>query len=171
MQGRVVKTTGSWYSVRLDNGAVVSCRIKGKMRLIDRRTTNPVNIGDLVLVDTEDDDSVIKEVLPRTNYIIRQSARHRTAEHILAANLDQALLMSTIAMPRTSTGFIDRFLVTATAYHIPCVLLFNKVDLYNDKEMQAAMQLKEVYLKAGFEVILTSAEKNIGVALAGNDER
>jgi ribosome biogenesis GTPase len=103
-------------------------------------------------------------VLPRTNYIIRQSARHRTAEHILAANLDQALLMSTIAMPRTSTGFIDRFLVTATAYHIPCVLLFNKVDLYNDKEMQAAMQLKEVYLKAGFEVILTSAEKNIGVA-------
>jgi ribosome biogenesis GTPase len=164
MQGRVIKTTGSWYSVRLDNGTVVSCRIKGKMRLIDRRTTNPVNIGDLVVVDTEEGDSVIKEVLPRTNYIIRQSSRHRTAEHILAANIDQALVMATVAMPRTSTGFIDRFLVTATAYHIPSVLLFNKVDLYNKKEMQAVIELEDAYIKAGYQVILTSAEENIGIS-------
>ncbi len=163
MQGRVIKTTGSWYSVRLDSGTVVSCRIKGKMRLIDRRTTNPVNIGDLVVVDTEEGDSVIKEVLPRTNYIIRQSSRHRTAEHILAANIDQALVMATVAMPRTSTGFIDRFLVTATAYHIPSVLLFNKVDLYNKKEMQAVIELEDAYIKAGYQVILTSAEENIGI--------
>src|SRR4030095_3148153 len=97
MQGRIVKSTVSWYSVRLDDGSVVPSRVKGKLRLVDRRTTNPVNIGDLVIVEIEDGDSVIKEVLPRNNYIIRQSVRNRAAEHILAANLDQALMMATIA--------------------------------------------------------------------------
>jgi len=164
MQGRVIKSTGSWYNVRLDDGTVISCRVKGKMRLIDRRTTNPVNIGDLVLVDREDGDPVIKEVLPRHNYIIRQSVRHRTAEHIIAANLDQALLMATIAMPRTSTGFIDRFLVTATAYHIPAVILLNKTDLYNEEETRKAKQLQEVYAKAGYRLILTSARQMTGVS-------
>ena len=145
MQGRVIKSTGSWYNVRMDDGTLLSCRIKGKLRLISRRTTNPVNIGDLVLVDTEDGDSIIHEVLPRRNYIIRQSARNRTAEHIIAANLDQAIIMATIAMPRTSTGFIDRFLVTATAYHVPAVVVFNKIDLYAKEELQYLDELVKIY--------------------------
>lgn len=163
MQGLVIKSTGSWYNVRLDDGSVITCRIKGKLRLIDRRTTNPVNIGDKVMVDTEDGDPVIREILPRRNYIIRQSTHNRTAEHIIAANLDQALIMATITMPRTSTGFIDRFLVTATAYHIPAMVLFNKTDVYDEKEMELVNYLAEVYRNAGFPVVLTSAEENIGV--------
>ncbi|MEO6167705.1 MAG: ribosome small subunit-dependent GTPase A [Chitinophagales bacterium] len=163
MQGRVIKSTGSWFNVRMDDGSVLQCRIKGKMRLIDRRTTTPVNIGDLVLVDTEDGDSVIHEVLPRHNYIIRQATRNRTAEHIIAANLDQAIVMATIAKPRTSTGFIDRFLVTASAYHIPGVVIFNKTDVYDEKETEQVNYLTAVYRKAGFPVVCTSAEKNSGV--------
>lgn len=133
------------------------------MRLIDRRTTNPVNIGDIVEVDTEDGDSVIHEVLPRKNYIIRQASRHRTAEHILAANLDQVLVMASIAMPRTSTGFIDRFLVTAGAYHIPAVVLFNKIDMYDEEEMEQVKSLETTYRNAGYEAVLTSAENDTGV--------
>src|ERR1051325_3001173 len=128
MKGIVTKSTGSWYNVRLEDGTNVQARVKGKLRLVDRRTTNPVNIGDKVVVETEEGDSVISEILPRENYIIRQSSRNRTAEHIIACNLDQALLMATISQPRTSSGFIDRFLVTATAYHIPSVVVFNKID-------------------------------------------
>lgn len=163
MQGRVIKSTGSWYQVRLDDGTIISCRIKGKLRLIDRRTTTPVNIGDLVAVNMDDGDATIQEVLPRSNYIIRQSARNRTAEHIIAANIDQAFIMATIAMPRTSTGFIDRFLVTATAYHIPSIVLFNKTDLYTDSEQEQVALLSAIYAKAGFTVVATSAEKNLGV--------
>ena len=163
MQGRVIKSTGSWYQVKMDNGAVISCRIKGKLRLIERRTTTPVNIGDLVMVNIEEGDATIQEVLPRNNYIIRQSTHNRTAEHIIAANLDQAIIMATIAMPRTSTGFIDRFLVTATAYHIPCIVLFNKTDLYNESEQEQVAQLANIYRQAGFMVVATSAEKNTGV--------
>lgn len=163
MQGRVIKSTGSWYQVKMDNGAVISCRIKGKLRLIERRTTTPVNIGDLVMVNIEEGDATIQEVLPRSNYIIRQSTHNRTAEHIIAANLDQAIIMATIALPRTSTGFIDRFLVTATAYHIPCIVLFNKTDLYNESEQEQVAQLANIYRQAGFMVVATSAEKNTGV--------
>lgn len=163
MQGRVIKSTGSWYHVRLDNGTVLPCRIKGKLRLINRRTTNPVNIGDLVMVDTAEADPVISEVLPRRNYIIRQSARNRTAEHIIAANLDQAMVMATVAMPRTSTGFIDRFLVTASAYHVPSVLIFNKIDLYDPSETAMLKDLTATYTNAGFSVIVTSAETGTGV--------
>ncbi|MBK9729774.1 MAG: ribosome small subunit-dependent GTPase A [Chitinophagaceae bacterium] len=163
MQGRVIKSTGSWYQVRMDDGSVLSCRIKGKLRLIDRRTTTPVNIGDLVMVSVEESDATIREVLPRRNYIIRQSTHNRTAEHIIAANIDQAFIMATIAMPRTSTGFIDRFLVTATAYHIPSIVLFNKIDLYDEKEMELVNYLKDVYSKIGFVTVCTSAEKNTGV--------
>ncbi|MFI5136051.1 MAG: ribosome small subunit-dependent GTPase A, partial [Chitinophagales bacterium] len=96
MKGIITKSTGSWYSVRLENGNYIQARVKGKLRLVDRRTTNPVNIGDHVMIETEDGDSVIAEILSRNNYIIRQSSRHRTAEHIIACNLDQAILMATI---------------------------------------------------------------------------
>lgn len=163
MQGRVIKSTGSWYNVLVDDGRVLQCRIKGKLRLIDRRTTAPVNIGDLVVVSDEDGDAVIEEVLPRRNYIIRQSTHNRTAEHIIAANLDQAFIMATIAMPRTSTGFIDRFLVTATAYHIPAIVLLNKMDLYDKEEKAYAKELVATYHQSGFQVVCTSAQENTGV--------
>ncbi|MCY7410393.1 MAG: ribosome small subunit-dependent GTPase A [Chitinophagales bacterium] len=163
MKGRVTKSTGSWYNVRLEDGTTVEARVKGKMRLIQRRTSNPVNIGDLVMVDRDDGDAVIREVLPRNNYIIRQSSRNRTAEHILACNIDQAFVMATIAQPRTSTGFVDRFLVTATAYHIPCIVLLNKMDLYNEKELRMAAEWEKIYSACGYKVVLTSAEKSFHV--------
>ena len=142
---------------------MVQARVKGKLRLIDRRTTNPVNIGDKVIVEIEEDDAVIKEILPRENYIIRQSSRNRTAEHILACNLDQALIMATLAQPRTSTGFIDRFLATATAYHVPAVIVLNKMDLYDEEELLFADEMKSMYGKVGYGVILTSVNKQAGI--------
>ncbi|HYV93861.1 MAG TPA: ribosome small subunit-dependent GTPase A [Chitinophagales bacterium] len=163
MKGLVTKSTGSWYNVRLEDGTNVQARVKGKLRLVDRRTTNPVNIGDRVVIDTEEGDSVISEILPRENYIIRQSSRNRTAEHILACNLDQAMVMATISQPRTSTGFIDRFLVTATAYHVPSIVVLNKTDLYQEKEMRIMNEWKSVYTSAGYKVITTSAEKMEGI--------
>ncbi|MEO5675080.1 MAG: ribosome small subunit-dependent GTPase A [Chitinophagales bacterium] len=157
MKGRVTKSTGSWYNVRLQEGNTVLARVKGKLRLVDRRTTNPVNIGDWVMIDKDESDYVIREILPRDNYIIRQSSRNRTAEHILACNLDQAIVIATIAQPRTSTGFIDRFLVTATAYHIPSIIILNKTDVYNEKEKQRAAEWKRTYTAAGYQLIYTSA--------------
>ena len=163
MKGIITKSTGSWYNVRLEDGNYVQARVKGKLRLVDRRTTNPVNIGDRVLIEMEEGDSVISEVLPRENYIIRQSSRHRTAEHIIACNLDQAILMATISQPRTSSGFIDRFLVTATAYHIPSVIIFNKLDLYKEKERRILDEMKKIYKNAEYRVVITSAETGEGV--------
>lgn len=160
MKGRVTKSTGSWYNVRLQEGNTVLARVKGKLRLVDRRTTNPVNIGDWVMIDKDEGDYVIREILPRDNYIIRQSSRNRTAEHILACNLDQAIVIATIAQPRTSTGFIDRFLVTATAYHIPSIIILNKTDVYNEKEKQRAAEWKQTYTAAGYQLICTSAVTN-----------
>src|SRR5580698_6329467 len=136
MRGIVIRATGNWYEVRLENGSQISCRIKGKIRLEDRRSTNPVVIGDEVEVEFSEDDKMITEIYQRKNYIIRQSPKHRTAEHIIAANLDLAVLIATINHPRTSTGFIDRMLCTTTAYHIPTILVFNKSDLYNDDELK-----------------------------------
>jgi len=164
MKGVITKSTGSWYNVRLENGNYIQARVKGKLRLVDRRTTNPVNIGDRVMIEMEEGDSVIAEVLPRENYIIRQSSRHRTAEHIIACNLDQAILMATISQPRTSSGFMDRFLVTATAYHIPAVIVFNKLDLYNEKALSVLNEMKKIYTNAGYRILVTSAETNAGVA-------
>jgi ribosome biogenesis GTPase len=163
MKGVVIKSTGSWYGVRLDDGRHLQARVKGKLRLVDRRTTNPVIIGDRVLIESENDDAVIAEVLPRDNYIIRQSSRHRAAEHIVACNLDQAILMATITQPRTSTGFIDRFLVTATAYHVPTVIVFNKLDLYEEKELRTLGEWKKLYEAIGYRVVATSVVTNTGV--------
>lgn len=163
MKGVVIKSTGSWYDVRLEDGRHLQARVKGKLRLVDRRTTNPVIIGDRVLIESENHDAVIAEVLPRDNYIIRQSSRHRAAEHIIACNLDQAFLMATITQPRTSSGFIDRFLVTATAYHVPTVIVFNKLDLYDGKELRTLDEWKQLYDAIGYRVVATSVVTNIGV--------
>lgn len=165
MTGRVIKATGSWYSVMTADGTIHQCRIKGKMRLTDRRTTNPVAIGDLVEIeeDSRGADMLIKEVLPRNNYIIRQSSKSRTAEHVLAANLDQAVLIASLTQPFTPPGFIDRFLVTATAYHIPAVLVFNKIDLYEEEQLQKLEEFENIYSDAGYTVLLTSIIDKSGI--------
>ncbi len=160
MKGRVTKSTGSWYDVLTNEGVTLQCRLKGKLRLENRRTTNPVVIGDWVMVEPEKDNSaaVISEVLKRNNYIIRQSARNRTAEHILAANIDRSFIIATVKQPATTTGFIDRFLLTAEAYHIPSTILLNKMDLYNEEDLKQVEFLKNIYSKAGYSVELISAK-------------
>jgi ribosome biogenesis GTPase len=165
MKGRVVKATGSWYLVKKDNHEIINCRTKGKLRLESRRSTNPVVIGDWVTVEPSHsgNDFLISEILPRTNYIIRQSSRNRTAEHILATNIDQLLLVASIVQPLTPIGFIDRYLITASAYHIPAIIVFNKIDLYNDYEMAQMDTLIKTYTTIGYKLIATSAEKNIGI--------
>ena len=149
-EGVVIKSTGSWYEVRNDEGEIVLCRLRGKIRLDGIRTTNPVAVGDKVIYEKENnkDTCVINKILPRSNVIRRKSVNLSKASHIIAANIDQAILVATIAQPRTSTGFIDRFLVTAEAYHIPTTIVFNKCDLYDEEQlMQAKLVLQLLELR------------------------
>ena len=158
--GRVIKSTGSWYDVRNDAGEVVLCRLRGKIRLDGLRTTNPVAVGDLVNYEKERDKDtcVIDRILPRTNVIVRKSVNLSKESHIIASNVDQAILVATIAQPRTSTGFIDRFTVTAEAYHIPVVIVFNKCDIYDDEQNAMVEQLMKVYNGIGYESFVISAK-------------
>ena len=158
--GRVIKSTGSWYDVRNDAGEVMLCRLRGKIRLDGLRTTNPVAVGDLVNYEKERDKEtcVIDKILPRTNVIVRKSVNLSKESHIIASNVDQAILVATIAQPRTSTGFIDRFTVTAEAYHIPVVIVFNKCDIYDDEQNAMAEQLMKVYNGIGYESFVISAK-------------
>ena len=158
--GRVIKSTGSWYDVRDDAGMVVSCRLRGKIRLDGLRTTNPVAVGDLVNFEKERDKDtcVIDKILPRTNVIVRKSVNLSKESHIIAANVDQAILVATIAQPRTSTGFIDRFTVTAEAYHIPTIIVFNKCDIYNEEQNAVAEELMRVYNSIGYQSFMVSAK-------------
>ena len=158
--GRVIKSTGSWYDVRNDAGEVVLCRLRGKIRLDGLRSTNPVAVGDLVNYEKERDKDtcVIDKILPRTNVIVRKSVNLSKESHIIASNVDQAILVATIAQPRTSTGFIDRFTVTAEAYHIPVVIVFNKCDIYDDEQNATAEQLMKVYNAIGYESFVISAK-------------
>lgn len=158
--GRVIKSTGSWYDVRDDAGTVSQCRLRGKIRLDGLRTTNPVAVGDLVNYEKEcdKDTCVIDKILPRTNVIVRKSVNLSKESHIIAANVDQAILVATIAQPRTSTGFIDRFTVTAEAYHIPVIIVFNKCDLYNDEQNALAEELMKVYNGIGYQSFVISAK-------------
>ena len=158
--GRVIKSTGSWYDVRNDAGKVVLCRLRGKIRLDGLRTTNPVAVGDLVSYEKERDKDtcVIDKILPRTNVIVRKSVNLSKESHIIASNVDQAILVATIAQPRTSTGFIDRFTVTAEAYHIPVVIVFNKCDIYDEEQNAMAEKLMKVYNSIGYESFVISAK-------------
>lgn len=158
--GRVIKSTGSWYDVRDDAGQVVACRLRGKIRLDGLRTTNPVAVGDLVNFEKERDKDtcVIDKILPRLNVIVRKSVNLSKESHIIAANVDQAILVATIVQPRTSTGFIDRFTVTAEAYHIPVIIVFNKCDLYNEEQNAMAEELMKVYNSIGYQSFVISAK-------------
>lgn len=169
MQALVYKSTGSWYTVRTGEGRVYQARMKGVFKIDGITSTNPVSVGDEVEISPEpdqDDVAIITDILPRRNYINRQSPRHKHQHHIVAANLDQSLLIATLREPRTSQGFIDRFLVASEMYHVPAVILFNKSDLYGKKEMEQFARLDEMYRSIGYTVLLTSAEKEKEQVLA-----
>lgn len=161
MKGLVYKSTGSWYSVKAENGTFYDCRIKGKFRLGGIKSTNPVAVGDHVdfEIEKKGDETVgvISHIDERNNYIIRKSVNLSKQTHIIAANIDVAFLLVTLNNPPTFTTFIDRFLVTAEAYHIKAVLLFNKIDTYNEDELLEIKLLAALYRKVGYECIGISA--------------
>lgn len=161
MEGLVIKSTGSWYEVLTDEGETINCRIKGKFRTLDIKTTNPIAVGDLVRVEPEPDQEtgLITVLHPRKNYIIRKSVNLSKQAQIIAANLDQAFLIVTLASPRTSLGFIDRFLVTAEAYEIPAKLIFNKLDLFSEEGLEILEQYQSIYENAGYPCYSVSAIK------------
>ncbi len=164
MKGRIIQTTGSWYQI-LSDDKIITARLKGKFKLEDTDTTNPIAVGDLVsLEETDRHEFVIDEILPRTNYIIRQSPRNKHQRHIIASNIDQAMLVVTIAHPRTSLGFIDRFIAAAESFHIPVKIVLNKTDLLQkEKETEQQEYLRIVYNHLGYEVLETSAETKEGI--------
>lgn len=160
MEGIVIRSTGSFYDVLADDGTQVVCRVRGKIRLEGIKESNPVAVGDRVSFQRDHDIGSIMEILPRTNHILRQSVKKTGHAHVLAANVDQAFLVVTIAMPRTSLGFIDRFLVSAESFGIPQTLVFNKKDLLNDEELEYQQALMVLYRNIGAGVIAVSALSN-----------
>jgi len=168
LKGLVIKSTGSWYHVQLEDGTALDCRIKGKFRIKGIKTTNPIAVGDQVSVEIDEQSEartgLIYELAERKNYIIRKSINLSKQTQIIASNIDQALLVVTLSKPRTSFGFIDRFLVTAEAYHIPVVLLFNKIDQYDDDDLAFLEEVIELYEKIGYPCRKISALKLIGIA-------
>lgn len=165
MQGLVLRTTGSWYKVApSEGGGLIDCRLRGNYRLRGNKQTNPIAVGDQVLyVVQEDGTGLISEVCDRRNYIVRKATKLSKQTHVIASNIDQLCIVATLGFPRTSTGFIDRLLVTAEAYHIPARIVFNKVDLYDDELWQIHNELKDIYLHAGYPVHEVSALKGTGV--------
>ncbi|WP_298342010.1 ribosome small subunit-dependent GTPase A [uncultured Algibacter sp.] len=167
MTGHVYKSTGSWYTVKTNLGHTYECRIKGKFRIKGIKSTNPIAVGDVVDFELEtynnEETGVIFKIHDRANYIVRKSVNLSKQTHIIAANLDQVFLMITIDNPPTFTSFIDRFLVTAEAYSIKTVLLFNKLDTYDEETLDEVRYLAHVYRKIGYECIGVSAKtgKNI----------
>lgn len=167
MEGIIYKSTGSWYSVKGENGQFYQCRIKGKFRIQGIKNTNPIAVGDRVVFSLEDrnvdNQGVINQILPRTNYIIRKSVNLSKRTHIIASNIDYAFLLVTLNNPTTLTSFIDRFLVSSEAYSIKTILLFNKIDTYNQEELLQVKYLAAMYRQIGYECIGISAktQKNI----------
>ena len=166
MKALVYKSTGSWYVVKGDDGAFYNARIKGKFKIDDITSTNPLAVGDVVDIikeDTEEGAVVIGNIYERKNYITRQSPHNKNQHHIIASNLDQSLLFATLKDPKTSQGFIDRFLVASEAYHVPAVIVFNKTDLYKKKETEKLAELKEIYEANGYKVIPMSLVQQYGI--------
>ncbi|MFN3848611.1 MAG: ribosome small subunit-dependent GTPase A [Spirosomataceae bacterium] len=162
-----MRSTGSWYDVRTENGHILQCRLKGKFKIKGLKVTNPIAVGDKVAYELEsetENTGIINDILPRENYIIRQSVHKAAHGHLLATNLDQAILIATLTFPRTSLGFIDRFLVTAESFRIPTVLVFNKLDLINDEGVAYQEELKTLYESLGYPCYFVSALEGDGVA-------
>lgn len=166
MQGLITKSTGSWYQVQTPDGQKIDCRIKGKFRIKGITTTNPIAVGDIVDFEMEPDreDGIITNLRQRKNYIIRKSINLSKQAQIIAANLDQAILVVTLASPRTSLGFIDRFLVTAEAYDIPARLVFNKLDLFSDEGLEVLADYKAIYEDIGYPCFEVSAIEGTNIS-------
>jgi len=166
MKGLVYKSTGSWYNVKDDNGHFYNARIKGVFKIDEITSTNPIAVGDEVELEMENESErtvTITEIHDRRNYINRQSPRVKHQQHIIAANIDQSLLMATLKEPKTSQGFIDRFLVASEMYHVPSIIVFNKADLYGKKETQRFNEWKEMYEAIGYSIILMTLEEKKGI--------
>lgn len=166
MKGTVVKSTGSWYNVLDDNGTMWKARVRGKLRLQDADTSNPIAVGDRVdlMPDPQFPETAsIMGIDDRRNWIIRKSNKLSSRRQIIAANIDLAVMVASLVAPRTSTGFIDRFLVCCEAFHIPALLFFNKTDLLPDEGMEIAQELAGIYLRAGYSVIMGSAALDEGL--------
>ena len=164
MKGLVIKNTGNVYTVRTEDGRDIECRAKGNFRLKGIRSTSPVVVGDNVKVDFNSDDvSYITEIFDRKNYIIRRASNLSKLVHILAANIDQALLFVTVKSPTTTTVFIDRFLVSAEAYRVPVCIVFNKIDLYDEDDLEYVNGLIHLYQTIGYTCLKASLTNNIGI--------
>lgn len=166
MKGRVIKSTGSWYTVQNKEGEQFQCRLRGKLKLKDIKATNPIAVGDFVAFSIEETAAktgIISEILDRENHIIRKSAHKTGHGHIIAANIDQAVLMATLLYPKTSLGFIDRFLVSAEAFRIPAIIAFNKADIYDESALEAYDELAALYNEIGYRTYLISATEERGL--------
>ncbi|MBR9999843.1 MAG: ribosome small subunit-dependent GTPase A [Cyclobacteriaceae bacterium] len=163
MEGLVFRSTGLWYDVKTENASMLRCRLRGKLRLTGSRITNPVAVGDFVEIEPENTDSgIITQVRPRENYLIRKSTRKSHHGHIIAANIDLAVLIASYVFPRTSLGFIDRFLVAAESFRIPARIIFNKADLLDEEQLELQQFLQEIYAGIGYENLLISAVEDKG---------
>ena len=164
-QGTVVKSTGSWYQVKLENGAVLDCRIVGKFRLEGQKVTNPVAVGDQVEIERNKNEETgsIRHILPRDNYVVRQSPRRKRDLHLLASNVDQAAVMVTIVSPNLKQGFIDRFLLMTEPFEIPALIIFNKADLYGEGDLEVYEYLRGIYESIGYTCLLVSATEGTGL--------
>ncbi len=165
-QGLVIKSTGSWYQVWLKaENKVLESRISGKFRLDGKKLTNPVAVGDEVklLINEEEETGMIKEILPRRNYVVRQSPRKKHDLHLLASNVDQAIIIMTIVEPKLKQGFIDRFLLMTEPYNIPTIIIFNKSDLYDEQILETYNYLQSIYEPLGYTTLLTSALDGTGL--------
>lgn len=166
-KGLVIRSTGSWYEVRDDrDGHIWQCRLKGKFKTMGLKVTNPIAVGDYVRFEIEDENQnsgIIYEILPRTNYVVRASVHKTAHSHLIAANVDQAILIATLVFPRTSLGFIDRFLVAIESFRIPGVIIFNKQDLLNDEIKEFQTQLMDLYTSLGYTCMATTAVTGEGL--------
>ena len=162
MKARIYKSTGSWYFVKSEGGTVYQARMKGVVKLDNITSTNPIAVGDWVTYEMEDEQRgtvMITEILDRNNYVARQSPHNKRQKHIIASNIDQSILLVTLKAPKTSQGFIDRFLISCELYHIPAIIVFNKADIYGPKEMKVYEQMKQMYTQVGYQVHLISIEQ------------
>jgi ribosome biogenesis GTPase len=161
MEGLVIKSTGLWYDVKTAAGELIKCRLRGKLRLSGSKITNPVAVGDHIEFEPEKAGSgIITRIKPRENYIIRKSTRKSHHGHIIAANIDQALLIASMVFPRTSLGFIDRYLVAAESFRIPAKIIFNKADLLDNEQLEIQDFLREMYTEIGYESLVISATRD-----------
>ena len=167
-KGIITKSTGSWYLVKLENGDLVECRIIGRFRLHGLKLTNPVAVGDEVMVEPDiDNKGIIKQILPRRNYVARQSPRKKRDLHLIASNIDQALVVATIVQPKIKIGFIDRFLLMTEPYEIPTHIIFNKADIYTEDDLLMFELMQHTYEPLGYQLHLVSAVTGEGIQALG----